>query len=117
MPSCRNRCLAVKEITITLLLKNTTRGGMTTKATILATLLMASIFTTSASAQTGALDRGKVLRAAADALGMVRWSDVGAGTSMVPAIDVINTMEFVASGKTYSAGQAFESEYHAALGY
>jgi len=35
----------------------------------------------SAGAQNNALDRAKVLRAAADALGMVRWSDIGAGAT------------------------------------
>src|SRR5580704_5680759 len=40
----------------------------------------------------------KSLRAAADALGMVRWSDVGAGNVHLPAIDVINTIEFWGSG-------------------
>jgi hypothetical protein len=68
----------------------------------------------------------KSLRAAADALGMVRWSDIGAGNVHLPAIDVINTVEFWGSGTTYASGQsdktggprsAFKTEYHVALAY
>ena len=68
----------------------------------------------------------KTLRAAADALGMVRWSDIGAGNVHLPAIDVINTIEFWGSGTTYASGQsdktggprsAFKTEYHVALAY
>lgn len=50
----------------------------------------------------------KALKSAADALGMDRWSQVGGGK--LPAVDVINTVEFWASGTPYS-------DYHAALGY
>ena len=63
------------------------------------------------------LDRAKVLRAAADALGMVRWSDIGAGATRLPPIDVVNTMEFQGSGTSDSAGRAFKTQYHVALGY
>jgi hypothetical protein len=72
------------------------------------------------------LDRAKTLRAAADALGMVRWSDIGAGATRLPAIDVVNTMEFWGSGTTYGLGQlykpgepwpAFRTEYHIAIAY
>ncbi len=72
------------------------------------------------------LDRAKTLRAAADALGMVRWSDIGAGSTRLPAVDVISTMEIWGSGTTYGQGQsykpgepwpAFKTEYHAALDY
>ena len=62
-------------------------------------------------------DRAKVLRAAADALGMVRWSDIGAGATRLPPIDVVNTMEFQGSGTSDSAGRAFKTQYHVALGY
>ena len=44
------------------------------------------------SASDDTLDRAKTLRAAADALGMVRWSDIGAGSVRLPAVDVVNTM-------------------------
>lgn len=71
----------------------------------------------SIATQNSALDRVKVLRAAADALGMVRWSDIGAGATRLPAIDVTNTMEFRGSGTSYSSGQTFKTEYHVALGY
>jgi hypothetical protein len=72
------------------------------------------------------LDRAKTLRAAADALGMVRWSDIGAGATRLPAIDVVNTMEFWGSGTTYGLGQlykpgepwpAFRTEYHITIAY
>ena len=68
----------------------------------------------SASAQS-APDRAKLLRAAADALGMVRFSDIGAGTTRLPAIDIVNTMELQGSG-TIEAGGA-KVQYHADLGY
>jgi len=85
----------------------------------------------SAKTQTGstsgdALDRAKTLRGAADALGMVRWSDIGAGGSHLPGVDVVNTMEIWGSGITYgsdkdgefsAAGPAFKTEYHVSLAY
>lgn len=64
-----------------------------------------------------AMDRAKVLRAAADALGMVRWSDIGAGATRLPGIDIVNTMEIFASGTIYNNGQPSICEYHAALAY
>jgi hypothetical protein len=62
-------------------------------------------------------DRAKVLRAAADALGMPRWSDIGNGATRLPAIDVVNTMEFQASGTSYVSDLAFKTVYKVALGY
>jgi hypothetical protein len=62
-------------------------------------------------------DRVKVLRAAADALGMVRWSDIGTQTIRLPGIDIVNTMEFQGSGTTESAGRSFKTQYHVTLGY
>lgn len=88
-------------------------------ATLTRTLLVAAaaaLAVPSAGAQ-GALDRGTVLRAAADALGMARYSDIGAGTTRLPPIDVVNTMEFWGSGTSESGGRAVKTEYHAALGY
>jgi hypothetical protein len=108
---------------------------MPTKATILTTLMMAAVaalVSQSARAQrtqapsattartavaSDTLDRAKVLRAAVDALGMVRWSDIGAGATRLPAIDVVNTMEFHAAGTSYNSGQSFKTEYNVALGY
>jgi len=57
------------------------------------------------------------LRSAADALGMLRWSDIGAGASHLPAIDVVTTMELFASGTVYNAGEPSSAEYHASLAY
>ena len=89
------------------------------KAAILRTLVIAAVAalaSQSADAQS-TLDRVKVLRAAADALGMPRFADIGAGTTRLPPIDVVNTMEFQGSGTTYSSGRAFKTEYKVALGY
>jgi hypothetical protein len=58
-----------------------------------------------------------VLRAAADALGMLRWSDIGAGATHLPAIDVVTTMEIFAAGTVNNAGQPSPAEYHASLAY
>jgi hypothetical protein len=69
------------------------------------------------AAAQGAPDRATVVRAAADALGMVRWSDIGAGTTRLPGIDIVNTMEFWASGTVDIGGKAVKTEYHAAIGY
>src|SRR5437870_318871 len=93
---------------------------MRTKTTVLILIVAATTACAvqSVSAQSSAtLDRTKVLRAAADALGMARWSDIGAGATRLPAIDIVNTMEFSGSGTSYSSGQTLKTEYHAALGY
>jgi hypothetical protein len=88
-------------------------------AAMLRTFAIAAVATLavqSAGAQ-NALDRAKVLRAAADALGMPRFADIGNGNTRLPPIDVVNTMEFQGSGTTYSSGQPFKTEYKVALGY
>ncbi len=89
---------------------------MATMARTLIVAAVAACAVQSAGAQR-ATDRGTVLRAAADALGMVRWSDIGAGTTRLPGIDVVNTMEFQGSGTVESAGRAVKTQYHVALGY
>src|SRR5713226_9171913 len=93
---------------------------MRTGVKILRTFIFAAIAALaiqSVHAQNNTPDRAKVLRAAADALGMVRWSDIGAGATRLPGIDVDNTMEFQASGTSYSSNQPFKTGYHATLGY
>jgi len=50
-------------------------------------------------------------------LGMLRWSDIGAGATHLPAIDVVTTMEIFASGTVYNGDQAAPADYHAALAY
>jgi hypothetical protein len=69
-------------------------------------------------------DVAKTLKAAAEAVGLARWS--GVGGQHLPEVDVVNTMEIWGSGTTYGPGQsnkpgepwtAFKTEYHAALGY
>jgi hypothetical protein len=78
--------------------------------------IAAAILIPSAHAQ-NAGDRAKVLHAAAYALGMARWSDIGTTTTRLPAIDIVNTMEFQGSGTADRSGQPVKVEYHAALGY
>jgi hypothetical protein len=65
----------------------------------------------------GAPDRARVLRAAADALAMGRWSDIGTGTTRLPGIDIVNTMEVVASGTSDMGGRLVKTDAHVALGY
>lgn len=92
---------------------------MSIKPAILRTLAIAAVaaITLRSAGAQNAPDRIKVLRAAADALGMVRWSDIGADATTLPGIDVVNTMEFWGSGTSYIAGQPSKTEYHVALGY
>jgi hypothetical protein len=78
--------------------------------------IAAALIVPSTSAQTTA-DRTKVLHAAAYALGMARWSDIGGANTRLPAIDIVNTMEFQGSGTTDAAGKPVKVEYHATLGY
>jgi hypothetical protein len=90
------------------------------RITLLRTLIVAAgaaaaVAVHPAGAQ-NAPDRAKVLRAAADALGMVRWSDIGAGTTRLPAIDIVNTMELQGSGTIEGTGGS-KVQYHADLGY
>jgi hypothetical protein len=89
------------------------------KATIRATSILAvvaALAVQTAGAQSTP-DRTKVVRAAADALGMVRWSDIGTATTRLPGIDIINTMDFQGSGTSDSAGRAVRTEFKVALGY
>ena len=65
----------------------------------------------------GAPDRAKVLRAAADALGMGRWSDIGGANTRLPGIDIVNTMELQGSGTTDMGGRQVKTDFHIALGY
>src|SRR5579863_7896759 len=74
--------------------------------------------------KSGPPDVAKTLKAAAEAVGLARWS--GVGGQRLPEVDVINTMEMWGSGTTYGPvqsnkpgerWQAFKTEYHAALGY
>jgi hypothetical protein len=85
--------------------------------TVLAQTGKAGATESKSAASSETIDRSKVLRAAADALGLVRWSDIGAGPTRLPGIDVVNTMEIFASGTIYTNGQPATAEYHAAVGY
>jgi hypothetical protein len=73
------------------------------------------------AAPTGTSDVSKVIKAAADALGMPRTG--GPGGALLPEIDVVNRMEFWGSGTAYIAEKAgaprtaVKTDYHAALGY
>ena len=58
--------------------------------------------TTPAAGGGDSAERMKTLRAAAEALGMPRYSDIGAGNVHLPAVDAVNTMEIWGSGTTYA---------------
>src|SRR5215467_14495048 len=79
-------------------------------------LLVTALAVRPARAQS-ATDRAKVLRTAADALGMVRWSDIGGANTRLPGIDIINTMELQGSGTSDVGGRAVKTDFHVALGY
>ncbi len=67
-------------------------------------------------AQTAAPDAAKVIKAAADAMGMPRTG--GPGGALLPEVDVINRMEFWGSGTVPAGnGAAAKGDYHVALGY
>jgi hypothetical protein len=77
-----------------------------------------------AAASGNTSDVAKALQAAAEAVGLARWS--GVGGQRLPEVDVITTMEIWGSGTTYGQGQsykpgepwpAFKTDYHAALDY
>jgi hypothetical protein len=89
------------------------------KARVTAAVILAfvSVLTVPFARAQGALDRTKVLRAAAEALGMVRWSDIGGANTRLPGIDIVNTMEFEAGGTTDLNGRAVKTDIHVALGY
>jgi len=61
-----------------------------------------------------AANRANVLRAAANALGMIRWSDIGAGPVHLPAIDAVNTMRIRATG---TVDQSADADYRLDLAY
>jgi len=88
---------------------------VTNRATVILAVV-AALSGQSVGAQ-GTADRAKVLRAAADALGMVRWSDIGTADTRLPGIDIVNTMELQGSGTIESGGGAVKADYHVALGY
>ena len=76
------------------------------------------------AADSNASDVAKTLKAAAEALGLARWS--GVGGQRLPEVDVINTMEIWGSGTAYAPAAsskpgepwtAYKTEYHVALGY
>lgn len=84
---------------------------------VLVVALVSACTASTAVAQT-APDRGKVLRAVADALAMGRWSDIGAAANTrLPGIDIVNTMEIQGSGMTDVGGRLVKTDYHVALGY
>ena len=78
--------------------------------------LVGALTVSSAHAQSGP-DRAKTLRAAADALGMGRWSDIGTQTTRLPGIDIVNTQEVAASGTSDMGGRMVKTDMKVALGY
>jgi hypothetical protein len=67
------------------------------------------------AATSGGTDAAKVIKAAADALGMPRNGGEGGGA--LPQIDVINRMQFWGSGNGSSGGQTYKIDYHATVSY
>ena len=59
----------------------------------------------------------RTLRAAANALGQIRMSDIGMANPPLPLVDVVTTMEISASGTVYSNGQPTNATYTAAFAY
>ena len=89
-----------------------------------ATAKVAPIAAAANATESSASEVSKTLKAAAEALGLARWS--GVGGQRLPEVDVINTMEMRGSGTTYApaapskpgdAWTAYKTEYHATLGY
>lgn len=68
-----------------------------------------------APAPSGSPDTAKIVKAAADALGMAR--NGGEGGGLLPQIDVVNRMQFWGSGSASSAGQDYKVDYHATASY
>ena len=75
------------------------------------------VFRFNAQAPANEPARLKVLRAAASALGMIRSSDIGAGTVVLPLLDVVTTIHISASGTMYTNGQPSTVDYDAMMGY
>jgi len=102
-----------------------TAGGQgDSKATASAKTMAARPGNAASAAAPDTPDVAKTLKAAAEAVGLARWS--GVGGERLPEVDVVNTMEMWGSGTAYGTGQpyksgepwpAFKTEYHAAIGY
>ena len=59
----------------------------------------------------------RVLRAAANALGQIRMSDIGMTNPPLPLVDVVTTMEITGTGVVYNNGQPMNATYTAAFAY
>ena len=100
-----------------------TKAGRFVMMAAMAALAVQSAWAQNGQAKAGAAgggnmsERDKAIRAAADALDIVRWSDIGAGATRLPGVDVVTTMEFWGSGTVSSGGQKLKADYHAALDY
>lgn len=96
---------------------------MPRKTTILhiSTIALASMFlygSIAVRAQgTVETNRLKVLRAAANALGQIRMSDIGVTNPPLPLVDVVTTMEISGTGVVYKNGQPTNASYTAAFAY
>jgi hypothetical protein len=75
------------------------------------------IQTASAQGAPNMSEEDKTIRAAADALDVVRWSDIGAGATRLPGVDVVTTMEFWGTATVSRGGQSYQADYHVALDY
>src|ERR1700682_6809542 len=101
-----------------------TAGGQTNAAKATADAKTMAARPGNAATGPDSSDLAKTLKAAAEAVGLARWS--GVGGERLPEVDVVNTMEMWGSGTAYGTGQpyksgepwpAFKTEYHAAIGY
>jgi hypothetical protein len=101
-----------------------TAGGQSSNSKASAGAKTTSAGATDDATKSNTAEVAKTLKAAAEAVGLARWS--GVGGQRLPEVDVINTMEVWGSGTTYGLGQsnkpgepwpAFKTEYHATLGY
>lgn len=120
------KVLAKRAIVIAVLsaLAFQTAGGQSDDSKASASAKPMAARTANAATGSNASDVAKTLKAAAEALGLARWS--GVGGQRLPEVDVINTMEIWGSGTTYGpvasskSGEpwsAFKTDYHVALGY
>jgi hypothetical protein len=99
-------------------------GGQSNNSKTNAAAKTVSAGATDSAVGSNSSEVARTLKAAAEALGLARWS--GVGGQHLPEVDVINTMEIWGSGTTYGLGPsfkagepwpAFKTEYHAALCY
>jgi len=83
----------------------------------LASLFLYASVAVRAQGTPGESNRLKVLRAAANALGQIRMSDIGVTNPPLPLVDVVTTMEISGTGTVYVDGKPTNATYTAAFAY